>query len=150
MAIRVNRTVRTAAAPPDRVLAYMLDFENAVEWDAGTVSCTRLEGDGGVGTRYANVSEFAGRRVELEYTVEAVSEDRFVIVGRTGNVESYDTVTVRPWGEGGTELGYDARFTLTGPIGLVAGLLRPVFNRLGDRTAAEIQSALDRLPDPGA
>lgn len=150
MTIRVTRTVRTTAAPPERVLAYMLDFENAVEWDAGTVSCSRVSGDGGVGTRYSNVSEFAGRRFELEYTVEAVSDDGFLIVGRTGNVESYDTVTVRPWGEGGTELEYDARFTLSGPLGLVAGLLKPAFNRLADRTAADLQTALDGLQGAGA
>lgn len=150
MTIRVTRTVRTTAAPPERVLAYMLDFENAVEWDAGTVSCARVSGDGGVGTRYSNVSEFAGRRVEMEYTVESVEKDRFVVVGRSGGVESHDTVTVLPWGEGGTELEYDERLTLSGPVRFVAGLLKPAFNRLADRTAADLQTALDGLQGAAA
>lgn len=145
MAITVNRKVRTEAAGPDRVLAYLLDFENAVEWDAGTVSCTRIEGDGGVGTRYRNVSEFNGRQMELSYTVEAVAADRFVIVGRTKGVESYDTVIARPWGEGGTELEYDARFSFSGLLRLAEPFLGGTFTRLGDATAADIKRALDKL-----
>lgn len=145
MAITVHRTIRTAAASPREVLAYMLDFENAVQWDTGTISCTRVAGDGGVGSRYRNVSEFNGREMELSYTVESVADDRFVIVGRTRAVESYDTVIVRPWGAGGTELEYDARFTLHGPLALAAPFLRSTFARLGDATAADIQKALDAL-----
>ncbi len=145
MAITVNRTVRTAAAGPERVLAYLLDFENSVEWDAGTVSCRRTEGDGGVGTRYRNVSEFNGRQLELTYTVEAVAQDRFVIVGRTKGVESYDTVVVRPWGNGGTELEYDARFDFSGLLRLAEPFLAGTFTKLGDATAADLQRALDNL-----
>lgn len=145
MAITVNRIIRTEAAAPDRVLAYMLAFENAVDWDAGTISCTRIAGDGGVGSRYRNVSEFNGRQMELVYTVEAVAQDRFVIVGRTKGVQSYDTVIVRPWGAGGTELEYDAVFTFDGVLRLAAPFLKGTFARLGDATAADIKKALDRL-----
>lgn len=145
MAITLNRIVRNATVAPERVLAYMLAFENSVEWDAGTTSCTRVEGDGGVGTRYQNVSEFKGRPMELEYTVESVGKDRFVIVGRTSRVESYDTVIVRPWADGGTELEYDARFTFSGTLRLAEPFLKGTFTRLGDATAADIASALERL-----
>lgn len=145
MAITVNRTVRTDAAGPDRVLAYLLAFENSVEWDAGTTSCTRIEGTGGVGTRYRNVSEFNGRQLELIYTVEAVAHDRFVIVGRTKGVESYDTVIARPWGNGGTELEYDARFTFAGVLRLAEPFLKATFATLGDATAADLKRALDTL-----
>ena len=41
----VQRTV-TTTAPPTRVLPYLLDFENAPEWDSGTVTCELLSGDG--------------------------------------------------------------------------------------------------------
>ena len=41
----VQRTVTTSAAPA-QVLPYLLDFENAVEWDYGTDSCELLSGDG--------------------------------------------------------------------------------------------------------
>ncbi len=145
MAITVNSTVRTEAASPERVLAYMLAFENAVEWDAGTISCTRMSGDGGVGSRYRNVSEFSGKRMELIYTVASIAADRFVILGRTKGVESYDTVSVRPWGAAGAELEYDAAFTLSGVLTLAAPFLRKTFATLGDATAAGIKQALDKL-----
>lgn len=145
MAITVNRTIRTAAASPARVLAYMLAFENSVEWDAGTTSCARVAGDGGVGSRYRNVSEFNGRQMVLDYTVESVADDRFVIVGRTKGVESYDTVSVRPWGDGGTELEYDATFAFGGLLKLAEPFLKGTFAKLGDATAADISKALDRL-----
>lgn len=145
MAITVTRTIRTAAASPAQVLAYMMAFENSVQWDAGTVSCTRIAGDGGVGTRYRNVSEFNGRKMELVYTVESVGTDSFVIVGRTKNVESYDTVTARPWGDAGTELVYDARFTFGGLLKLAEPFLKKTFAKLGDATAADIKKAIDKL-----
>ena len=145
MSITVNRLIRTTAAPPQEVLAYMLAFENAVEWDSGTTSCTRVSGDGGVGSRYLNVSEFNGRKTELTYTVESVASDHFVIVGRNKAVESYDTVIVRPWGDGGTELEYDARFTFNGVLKLAAPFLKGTFAKLGDATAADTKKALDKL-----
>ena len=61
----IERTVSTTA-PPERVLAYLLDFRNTTQWDAGTVSCERVSGDGGRGTVYRNASELAGNTIELE------------------------------------------------------------------------------------
>ena len=58
----VERTVHTHR--PGMVSAYLADFRNAVEWDAGTVSCDLVSGDGGPGSHYCNVSRFAGRAVE--------------------------------------------------------------------------------------
>ena len=54
-----------------RVFDYLSDFTHTNEWDPGTVETRRTSGDGGVGTTYANTSEFMGRRSELTYeTVE--------------------------------------------------------------------------------
>ena len=43
------------------VFAYLSDFTTTTEWDPGTVRTTRESGDGGIGTRYRNVSRFLGR-----------------------------------------------------------------------------------------
>ena len=72
----VQRTV-TTTAPPTRVLPYLLDFENAPEWDSGTVTCELISGDGSVGTVWHNVSKFAGRTVDLDYTMESISDHGF-------------------------------------------------------------------------
>src|SRR4029078_3147759 len=111
-----HQLVRTISTPwdPASVFSYLLDFENAEEWDAGTVSCRRTSGDGGIGTHYRNVSEFRGRETELEYVVESVEAGRqFVITGSNRTVTSRDTVTVRPT-DAGSEVEYRAQMTFKG------------------------------------
>ena len=96
MAHTLLRTVATRW-DADSVFAYLLDFEHAEEWDAGTVRCERLAGDGGVGTTYRNVSKFLGRETTLDYEVEKlVPGSQFVITGVNKTVVSKDTVTVTP------------------------------------------------------
>jgi uncharacterized protein YndB with AHSA1/START domain len=140
----IERTVSTTA-PPDRVFAYLVDFRNATEWDSGTVSCERVSGDGGPGTVYRNVSHFAGNTIELDYTVEAVDPPTFVIVGRNDSTTSRDTITVTPHGPGGSTVVYHAEFTFAGVVKLAAPLMKPLLDRLGDRTAEQLKTALDRL-----
>lgn len=137
------RTV-TTTAPPEKVFPYLVDFTNATEWDAGTVSCTRLSGDGGVGTRYRNVSKFAGREVELIYTTEKVEEPTFVIKGSNDTTTSEDIITVRPSGSG-SEVTYKANFTFSGVGRVLEPFLGPFLNKLGDELVPSMKTALDRL-----
>ncbi len=139
----LRRTVFAEASPGD-VFPYLADFRNAPEWDSGTVSCERLSGDGGPGTVYRNVSTFAGRTVELDYTVETAEQPRFVIVGRNATTTSRDTITVTPSGTG-SEVDYLAEFTFAGPAKLLGPLMTPLLNRLGDKTAETLTQALARL-----
>ena len=140
----IERTVATTASP-ERVFAYLLDFRNTTEWDSGTRSCELVSGDGGPGTAYRNVSHFAGNDVELVYTVESVDEPHtFVIAGRNDSTTSHDTITVTPT-DGGSTVVYRADFTFTGLARYAAPLRKPLLDRLGDRTAAQLTSALDRL-----
>ncbi len=139
----LRRTVRTTA-PPDQVFPYLVDFRNAPEWDSGTVSCERVSGDGGPGTVYRNVSEFAGRTVELDYTVEEVDQPRFVIVGRNDTTTSRDTITVTKT-DAGSEVDYTAEFTFAGAARFLGPLMTPLLNRLGDKTAESLSDALAGL-----
>lgn len=142
MTTTVERTIQTTAAP-DEVFPYLVDFRNATEWDAGTVSCERVSGDGSPGSVYKNVSKFAGNTVELEYTTEEVAEPRFVIVGRNETTTSHDTITVRPHGSG-SQVTYRADFEFSGMARFLGPLMTPLLGRLGDRTAAQLKEALDR------
>ena len=139
----LERTI-TTTAPPEKVFPYLVDFTNAPEWDAGTVSCTRLSGDGGVGTRYRNVSKFAGREVELIYTTEKVEEPTFVIKGGNDTTTSEDTIVVRPKGTG-SEISYTAVFTFAGIGRVLEPFLDPFLNKLGDAVVPSMKTALDRL-----
>jgi hypothetical protein len=141
----IERTVSTTR-PPDAVFPYLVDVRNAVEWDLATVSCDRVSGDRGPGTVYRTVSEFAGTEVELRYTVETVDEPRgFVIVGHNDSTTSHDTITVSPRPERGSPVAYRAELTCTGVTKLAGPIMRPLLDRLGDRTAEQLETALDRL-----
>ena len=144
MSTTIERTVTTTTSP-EKVFAYLVDFTNAEQWDSGTKSCELVSGDGGPGTVYRNVSEFAGNTVELEYTTETVDLPTFVIVGRNDTTTSRDTITVTPHGTGGSTVHYRAEFTFTGVARLAGPLMKPLLDRLGDRTAEQLKSVLDRL-----
>ncbi len=143
MAHTLLRTVATRW-DADSVFAYLLDFEHAEEWDAGTVRCERLAGDGGVGTTYRNVSKFLGRETTLDYEVEKlVPGSQFVITGSNKTVVSKDTVTVTPTSDGGAEVEYRADMTFKGVAGVISPLLSPFLKKLADDTEAQLLRTLD-------
>jgi uncharacterized membrane protein len=102
--ITIERAV-TVEKPVEIVFAYLSDFENTVDWDPGTVSTVKVDGDGGVGTKYRNKSSFAGRETELEYVVQQLETGRiFQLRGENKTVVALDTMTFRGTGAG-TEVG---------------------------------------------
>src|SRR6185437_15564916 len=90
--MKLDRTV-TVRQPVDRVFGYLADFTTTEQWDPGTVRTERLSGDGGVGTRYRNVSRFLGRRTELDYVVVDLLSPRLIrLRGRNATVTATDTM----------------------------------------------------------
>ncbi len=150
--MEIERSV-TVGQPVDRVFAYLSDFTNTTEWDPGTVRTERVAGDGGVGTRYHNVSKFLGRQTELDYlVVEHVPGERFALRGENATVVAKDSMTfVRTMtgtGEGASEsttVTYRADFEFKGVAKLVAPLLAPAFKKLGDEAEQGLRDALGRL-----
>ena len=143
MAHTLLRTVRTRW-DAGSAFAYLLDFEHAEEWDAGTVRCERLTGQGGVGTTYRNVSKFLGRETSLDYEVEKlVPGKQFVITGTNKTVVSKDTVTVTPTSDGGAEVEYRADMTFKGVAGVISPLLSPFLTKLADDTESQLLRTLD-------
>lgn len=140
--MEIVRTL-TVDRAPEEVFAYLHDFTTTEEWDPGTIRTTRASGDGGVGTRYHNVSRFLGRETELTYVVEQVEAPRlFRLRGENATVVAHDTMTLTPTGSGGTEVTYRAEFELKGAARLVAPLLAPAFRRLGDEAEVGLREAL--------
>jgi carbon monoxide dehydrogenase subunit G len=138
----VERTF-TVPRPAEEVFEYLGDFTHTEAWDPGTVSTTRTGGDGGVGTTYANTSEFVGRRVELVYETLVYDRPRQVrFRGRNKAATATDTMTFTPEG-GGTSIHYRADFDFGRVGNLVFPLLiRGRIERLADDTAAQIQETL--------
>ena len=142
--ITVQRTVVTDH-PVEAVYAYLRDFENAVEWDAGTVACRRTSGDGGVGSEYLNTSRFLGRETELTYTLkDLVPDERVVLVGRNATVTSTDRIEIMPRPTG-SEVVYTATFEFKGAARLLIPFLRMPIRRLADHAEDSLTAALGRL-----
>ena len=141
--MEIVRTL-TVHRPPEEVFAYLLDFTHTEEWDPGTVRTTREHGEGGVGTRYRNVSRFLGRETELTYLVEEViSPRRLRMRGENSTVVAHDTMTLAPAEAGGTRLTYRAEFSFKGLARLASPLLAPALARLGSQAEKGLRNALD-------
>jgi len=135
----------TVPQPPEAVFDYLADFTHTNEWDPGTVETRRTSGDGGIGTTYANISEFLGRRAELEYTT--VTHDRptrLKFRARNASATSLDSMTFTRAADGtATELHYRADFDFGTLLNLVAPLvLRRRLERLADDTVAQLERTL--------
>jgi carbon monoxide dehydrogenase subunit G len=105
----------------------------------------RTSGDGGVGTTYANTSEFMGRTSDLTYeTTELDRPRRVQFRGRNDKVRTSDTMTFTSSG-GATEIHYRADFEFGRLVSLVAPLVvRPKLEKLADETVAQLQRSLAR------
>jgi len=140
----VRRTF-TVNQPRDKVVGYLRDFGNAERWDPGTVTCTQV-GDQpvAVGTRWHNVSDFRGRKTNLDYELVRDEPDRLTFVGKNKTATSTDDLTFRDV-EGGTEVGYHAHFDFHGLAKLAVPFIRGTIEDLGDPTAKQMTRVLNAL-----
>lgn len=148
--IVIDETVWTDAHP-SAVFEYLADFTTTSEWDPGTESTTRINGDGGLGTVYRNISTFVGRRTELEYLVVLIEPGhRIRLRGENSSLIAYDTITTLPH-RGGTLVCYQAEFAFRGVLATVEPLLRIPVRKLGAAGIAGMRAALScRQPSPAA
>ncbi|MGH3433304.1 MAG: SRPBCC family protein [Thermocrispum sp.] len=140
--VSVSRTF-TVDRPLDEVVGYLRDFARAEEWDPGTTSCERLD-DGPVaeGSRWRNVSNFLGRRVELTYRLDRLEPRRLTFAGENDAATSEDDLVFRPSGDG-TEITYRAQITFTGALRLVDPLLRLPMEKVASSTVKTMTRALE-------
>lgn len=141
--VHIERTF-TVRVPVEKAFAYLSDFENTNEWDPGTVETKRISGDGGIGTIYANKSEFMGREVELTYeTVGYLPGEFFSARGRNKTATATDSMMFDGNGDG-TEIQYRAEFEFHGILKHIAPfIVRPKLGALADETVEQITKALE-------
>ncbi len=142
----VSRTF-DVSPEPGTVLEYLKDFAHAEEWDPGTESCTRNDtGPIQVGSSWHNVSKIAGITTELTYTLEKLSEDTIVLVGRNETATSTDTMTIVPNPDGaGTRVTYEAVIEMSGAAKLAAPVIKLVFEKIGSDVEDDMTVVLNRL-----
>ena len=141
----IERTI-TVPGHADEVFAYLADFTTTEEWDPPTRSTELVSGDGGVGTRYRNISKFLGKETETIYTV--VTHDaphRLELSGDASSMRLHDTITVEDLGDD-VRVTYRAEFHPEGAAKLATPLLPPALKVLGDSAADQMEKCLRRLP----
>lgn len=142
--LSAHRTFTTTSAP-DVVFAFLSDFANAEEWDPGTVTCERTAGDGGVGTRYRNVSSFLGRETTVDYLAEELKPPTFLhFKGDNEQFTGHDRITLEATGTG-TRVTYDAQFAFHGASRLAVPLVALYLPILANKTVGQMRERLDRL-----
>ncbi len=150
--ITVERRVEVRPQAPD-VFAFLADFTHTEQWDPGTVRTTRIDdGPLGEGTRFHNVSEFRGRRTELDYRlVRFEPHSRLTFTGENATVTATDDLALAPSADG-TVITYRAHFAFKRWARLAEPFLRRGFEPIADATAAQLKRTLDALAQqpPGA
>ena len=131
---------------------YMADLSNFAQWDPGVETAEQVEGEGpGPDSAFDVAVRTAGRRIMLRYHVtEFEAPSRLVARAESSTLVSLDTITVEG-NERGSIVTYDAELTLKGPLRLFDPLLGLAFNRIGDKAAEGLVTALEgeRLEDAG-
>jgi uncharacterized protein YndB with AHSA1/START domain len=142
--IEMEREVTTTVAP-GVVFDYLSDFTTTEQWEPGTVRTTRIDGDGGVGTRYANTSRFAGRTSDLEYEVIGVTPGRSIqLRGQNDSLVAHDTITVTPH-DSGSKVTYRIEFEFQGVLRFGEPLLRIPVSNLMDKGVQGLRRELAKL-----
>ena len=93
------------------------------------------------------MSKIAGLTTELTYTLERLTDDTIVLVGRNDTATSTDTITVEPDGDG-SRITYRAEIEMQGIAKLAAPAVKLIFEKLGNDTEEQMTAALDRLSSP--
>lgn len=140
----VSRTFDVAPRP-EAVLSYLADFSHAEQWDPGTERCVRND-DGAVrvGSSWHNTSKIAGISTELTYTLEQLTDQRIVLVGRNDTATSTETIEVSAHAAG-SRINYTNDLQFHGAAKLAAPLGKVVFEKLGNDTERQLTETLNGL-----
>jgi carbon monoxide dehydrogenase subunit G len=131
--------------PPEIVIPYLADFAHAEQWDPGTVRCVRNDdGPVVVGSSWHNTSKIAGISTQLTYTLERLTDERIVLVGRNHTATSTETIDVASSGTG-SSITYTNEVSFKGAARLAAPLGKVVFEKLGNDTKQQLVATLNAL-----
>ena len=141
---RLHETVDTSL-PIDDAFWFIADFANAMIWDPGTVSSTRL-GDTpvGVGSTFRLDVRVGSRTAPMTYRIEQLEPDRRVVLTGDGEqVRARDDIAFAVLPDGGTRVDYTADLELKGWLRLLQPFLGGTFRKIGDDARTGMQRALD-------
>ena len=138
------RTTIESALPQVEAFDYMADFANARLWDPSVSEARRVgEAPVAIGAAFDLVARFGGRDVPLRYEIVEYDSPRGVVLeARHPRFVSRDTITVEPAASGAV-VHYDANLAFGGLGRLLDTVMQRMFNRVGARATAGMQTALN-------
>ena len=132
----------SSSKSPAELFEYFSDFTTTNEWDPNTVRTTKLSGEGGVGTKYSNVSKFNGRESSLVYEVIKFQPNSLIqLRGENKSIIAVDTMKIEPMASG-CKFTYQAQFTFKGIARLAAPFLKGAFQKLAADAEIGLQKVL--------
>jgi carbon monoxide dehydrogenase subunit G len=136
--------------PPSTAFGYVADFTNTRDWDPMIDAARRVDsGPLGIGSSFEVALRFGSRTVPLVYTITVFEPDAHVVLETEGSwYRGRDDVRIRPAGEG-SEVQWDATFTLRGPLRLIDPLMGVGFRRTAAKAVDGLRSALGGRSEPG-
>jgi hypothetical protein len=124
------------------LFSYFSDFTTTNEWDPNTVKTTIISGDGGVGTKYSNVSTFNGRESSLVYEVIEYQPNHLIrLRGENKTLVAVDTMMIEEV-NGFRRFTYEARFTFKGIAKIAAPFLKKAFAKLATDAETGLRKVL--------
>lgn len=124
------------------LFSYFSDFTTTNEWDPNTVKTTIISGDGGVGTKYSNVSTFNGRESSLVYEVIEYQPNHLIrLRGENKTLVAVDTMMIEEV-NGFRRFTYEARFTFKGIAKIAAPFLKIAFAKLATDAETGLRKVL--------
>lgn len=100
-----------------------------------------------LGRRFVVPQRLEDVSTEFDYTLEQLSGDTIVLVGKNETATSTDTITVvpDPAGGPGSQVTYKAVIEMSGAAKLAAPVVKLVFEKIGSDTEDDMTEALNRL-----
>jgi carbon monoxide dehydrogenase subunit G len=141
---RLHETI-TVTRPIDESFAYVADFATTAEWDPGIAQARRVDdGPIGLGSRFAVVAVFNGRRLDLIYEIVAYEPpERIVLRGEGKGFRGVDEITLTTEGNAQTRIDYVADIGLTGIAKLAEPFMKGRFDTMAKKAVTGLKAALE-------
>jgi carbon monoxide dehydrogenase subunit G len=129
---------------PESTFDYMADLRNFAHWDPGVKKVAQVAGDGGGADAVFDVTvSSVGRDLTLRYVTQEFDKPKRVLIQASSRLfTSIDRISVEPHTDGCT-VTYDAELKLNGLLRFADTLLKPAFNRIGDRASDGLRRVLN-------
>jgi carbon monoxide dehydrogenase subunit G len=131
--------------PVKDVFAFVTNPNNMAKWNSAVISMEQITpGAVGMGTKFKNIGEMMGRRIEGEMQVVAFEPDsKYGFQMNAGPMQVSVTLTFKTVGTG-TKLGLNAQGNPAGVFKLAEGVMQGRVKSMMEENLAHLKSVLEK------